>query len=285
MCTGVSKKYDWLLQHLLNFAKWNVLGSALTYFSIAGIGLSTLKRTRQDVLLMSAWVFTYLFFSLPRWYIVPPQYLITIFPAWLLLAARFLQFIFDKVKVKTLMRLLTVGIIALPAFVYSIKSDFALTGPTSTQNAKNWIEENIPEKSRIFCSFTQSPQLTLTPEAYVRWRKIIEQSWQGGWLGGKRQDFIPDDSDRITLVTLRKNSLLNGKQYDVYFNEDFNRINDIDNFKGYLKNHGITYVVVSLEAETRLSSGEFSWLVPIKRFAAHPWMPAYAYNLGIYLVK
>ena len=287
VCSTQGYKYDWAVRHIINFMRENEFGVILTLLSISGIFLALMKRSRYDLILSSAWVFTYIFFCFPKWLIVPPQYLLPLFPVWILLGARFLAEALDKLNLSKTGRFLLVVLFFWPPFLASLKGDIAFSAETSAQRAKEWVEVNLPEKSRIFTSLTQAPQLTLTFQAHLRWRAYVEQCPQRQWFGGVRQDFVPQKMGgrNSTLIALREKSLMEGKPYDVYFNEHFNEIKNLDEFKSFLDENRIEYITASLGFDKYLSSLNVIWLELIQKFYAHPWMPAYPYDIGIYKVK
>lgn len=280
-------KYDWLLQHIINFTHPNELGPILTVLALAGIGLSFMKIKKSDIVLLSAWLPTYLFFSAPKWLIAPPQYLLPMFPIWMLLGAYATVTLMPKVLHKTNILIIGVGLLALQPFLTAFFNDHALSQKTAIQQAREWIETTIPETTVLLSNFAEAPQLTLTPAAYERWRTLVDQSNQRLWFGGVRRDFMPMNAphDKSKLLDLRQTSITAGKQYELFFfNEYLKEEEGKQRLFSYIKEYTPHYVIATFEMEDRLAENPLPGLTVIKRFHAPYWIPIYRYNVGIYKV-
>jgi len=284
--TAAGAKYDWIIQHFLDSAHRNQIGAGFTLLAIAALLWSFFKRTKPDILLNIGWIPVFLFFSLPKWYLAPPQYMLNIFPVWMLLIARFMWDVFMGLKLKQPARIAVIlCCIVFPALTV-IKNNLALGLGLTTQQAKRWVEANIPQRSVVLMNFAENPQLTLTPDAYNRFRYMVDNSVEREKLAGVRWDFIPGEmnNEKSELKRIKQRSLTRGTQYDVYFYEKISKDHH-GNFQELLDVHRIEYVVASLKLRKYLLGSDFPRLRLLKDFHADNWIPVFTYNIAIYKVE
>ncbi len=286
--TSGALKYDWIVQHFIDTAHRNQIGIILTLLAIAAVLRSFYKRTQADILLNMAWLPVFLFFSLPKWYLAPPQYMLNIFPIWMLLIARLIWDALDKFKLSATVLIASVLCCIILSVLTVAKNNLALSAGLTTQRAKYWVEKNIPEKSVILMNFAETPQLTLVPEAYIRFRQIVNGSVERDKFAGVRWDFVPGrlNREKNKLMELKEKSLTKGKQYNVYFYEQLSaKTADPENFESTLKKYNIEYVIASLMLEEKLPALGSPYLEPLQKFYADKWIPFLLYDIAIFRVK
>ena len=137
---------------------WWGLGPALFMLAILGLGLALIRHSKEDILLVSYPLLLYLFMGRQQMYFA--RFIIPAIPPVLVLAASvaesFASYIAAKINLPitiNLKRSVVMGLIffiaaAQPAFA-SIRHNYLLTYKDTRTLAKEWIEANISENSKV----------------------------------------------------------------------------------------------------------------------------------------
>ena len=123
------------------------LGPALLGLVVLGIILALVRHRRRDLLLLSFPVFYFLYVG--SWTVVYGRYMIPILPMLCLLAASFIFFVIKKFKKPNLVLGVLLGLALLQPAWEVAKSDRILNQIDTRTLAKEWIDENLPDQSKI----------------------------------------------------------------------------------------------------------------------------------------
>jgi len=123
------------------------LGPILLGMATMGILLALYKHRRRDLLLLSFPVFYFLYVG--SWTVVYGRYMIPILPMLCLLAASFVFFLVKKFKNSELVLGALLGLALLQPAWEVVKSNRILNQTDTRTLAKEWIDENLPDQSKI----------------------------------------------------------------------------------------------------------------------------------------
>jgi len=123
------------------------LGPLLLGLAVLGILLALYRHRRRDILLLSFPLFYFLYVG--SWTVVYGRFMIPILPMLCLLAANGIAIVANKFKKSNLIWGALVGLALVQPAWEVIKSDYILTQTDTRTLAKNWIDENLPDKSTI----------------------------------------------------------------------------------------------------------------------------------------
>lgn len=148
------------------------LGIPLTILVIFGIFYSFYRHRKQDFLLLSLILISYIIVG--NWDIIKPRYLIHVFPFMLLLGSRFLVEIVSNLKISdrrctALIAAISILLIIMP-FYHVMKFDNLVSQEPVAIETKEWVEKHIPPGSKI-ATFTGIP---LVPNSGSLKRKLKE---------------------------------------------------------------------------------------------------------------
>jgi len=125
----------------------NGLGIVLFALSILGVLLALVRRRQRDIFLVSFPILYFLYVG--SWAVVYGRYLIPTLPFLCLLAAALVLFVVRKVpRPRLVLVCILMLTMAQPAWVV-VKNDYLLTQTDTRTLAKVWIDENLPDKSRV----------------------------------------------------------------------------------------------------------------------------------------
>jgi hypothetical protein len=169
------------------------------------------------------------------------HYLLPIIPVFILFGSRLLVDIAQRFSYLKPFLPVMIIIITLQPALYNIQNGYLLMHKSTTNLAKEWVEKNMPAKSKVLMDIFYVPQLSLTRDALERfknhWRIHNNQTAEN------LRDVLNITNDkRSRLAELKDKSITeNGVPYDIYFI-------DYDNFQtisDYIEKYGIQYVILS----------------------------------------
>jgi 4-amino-4-deoxy-L-arabinose transferase-like glycosyltransferase len=152
-------------------------GVPLVFFCLAGIVYASFQRKKEDLILLGYIFLFFLLISMSKLrYLYYYRYIIPILPALMILSARFIEEIAQKLlpeRAKLLSTLTVCLLIVQPGYRIILENYFISHKDTRTF-AKEWIEENIPAGSRILIEGTRiKPKEDTVPLRYSR-KNILE---------------------------------------------------------------------------------------------------------------
>lgn len=123
------------------------LGPILLGLVVLGILLALFRHKRRDVLLLSFPIFYFLYVG--SWQVVYGRYMIPILPMLCILAASAVFALVKKFKRSNLVLGALVGLVLVQPAWEVVRNDHILTQIDTRTLAKEWIDENLPDKSTI----------------------------------------------------------------------------------------------------------------------------------------
>lgn len=205
-------------------------------FILAGIAYSVYRHKREDILLLSLILISYL--AIGRWSVIKPRYFIFVFPFAFLLASRFLTELVENTalskRVGTYFLCITTLFIIIQPLTAVMHFEKLITKKPVYVQAKDWIESNIPSGTSIV-TFTRMP-IVPNEESITRSLKKIADRRMG---------------EGVMLKTLLRHMGDFQTVYNVYelpypWREDYDDA-DFD-FKKHALN-GVRYFVLTEESE------------------------------------
>lgn len=201
---GVKINYLAIIFYYLRSMIW-ANGWLLAISTLLGLLLALVYRKPQDLVLLSYIVISWLIISTQRIFFA--RFLMPILPPMLLLAAsgivRGVETVSKKLSINrysNLATILIIFIVSLQPLINSIYSDILLTRTDTRTLAKQWIEANIPEGSKIAIDWrVHSPQLSTSDEPVPDSNRTYdltfeERSWLSNfpleWYRNHNYDYI-----------------------------------------------------------------------------------------------
>ena len=161
-------------------------GLPLFIIAVFGILYSVVKRQKADYILCPLCIAHFLLISNTN-FLVQDRYMMLLVPPLLILAARFMIGMVEKIRSKTIANAILVIICVLcvifPTYK-SLKYVISLTGENTSKISKKWIEENIPDGSKILLDagktmITFGPRLNQSREKIYSRIKEIKKLKEG----------------------------------------------------------------------------------------------------------
>lgn len=140
----------------------NGLGVMLEITALSGMAYAAYKRSRADILLLSFPVLFYVLFMHSAGY---AYHMLPAIPFILILGARSLDALTRRIfpAASFLVLLLVSIVVVCPSFFNELKIVKILTSPDTRTESKRWIDENIPEGSKILVEGYASSVATHSP--------------------------------------------------------------------------------------------------------------------------
>ncbi len=154
---------------------------------IAGVVYSAVRRTRQDLIVLSyAAVF---FFALRDWAIRYLHLFVAIMPALALLGGRFTGDLAARLRLKAHFAALLVAAIITPSAAWSVEASLVKERIDTRLLAKRWVEENIENNTPIAIDWyefavplwSRIPPGLLNPKAAERYERSVPERVRTGY--------------------------------------------------------------------------------------------------------
>ncbi len=183
--TDVDNAYIFYLMQALPVSA----GIGLAVVSVAGVFFAAMRRRPEDVLVGSFIMFYYLYMG--SWKVGVEKYILPILPFLMLFAAMLIDrlsrgFHMGQMALSRTLVVIALLLIAQP-FAESVRSDYILTTPDTRTQAKEWIENNIPQDSRIaidagnFDVGKLSPPLIDSAESVREKTELMREKFPEAW--------------------------------------------------------------------------------------------------------
>lgn len=265
----------------------NGLGAMLEITALFGVAYAAYKRSRADILLLSFPVLFYALFMHSAGY---AYHMLPAIPFILILGARLLDVLTEKIfPVASFSMLLLVSIIVVsPSFSNELKLLKILTSPDTRTESKRWIDENIPEGSKILIEGYASSVATHSPSINGNMHSIERDMADSIAFGGsgfsaktkmsnfdrifagrkvydvyKTVVFSEEDIrryDPVYIVMTSDNDLFSSAELQYYATKSY--LLNRERTKGYVNTH---YKLI----KSFMPTYDFTWWFP--HFAAHDY--------------
>jgi hypothetical protein len=232
----------WSIQYLKDLFKMSNLGIPLMVLSLIGTVYAILKHSKDNIAILFFIFFVYIYFSVSRITWSSIHYLLPIVPLLILLGGALLVAMISRIpQHRSIFIIVASSLFLVHPLIYNIKNGLLLSCKSTTNLAKEWIEENIPAKSKILMDIFYVPQLTLTESSLQRLRKYWRLN-TNRTAENLRNILQVEIGKRNKLAELKDRSITeNGIPYDVYF-IDYNEFLSLDD---YVEKYDIQYVILS----------------------------------------
>ena len=147
--TGFFHMVVWFIKDLVR--QEELIGIVL----VGGILYAIIKRTREDILLLS--YLTIYFLSIRNWAIRYLHLFVAFFPLLCVFGGRFLSDIFRTTRVRNAVIVPVLILIIVPSLYDIVRASIKKTNTDTRLMAKMWIEENIKEGTTIAMDWYEFP--------------------------------------------------------------------------------------------------------------------------------
>lgn len=178
---GIVSLIAWFARDLVR--QEGPLGAVL----IAGVVYSAVRRTRQDLIVLS--YMAVFFFALRDWAIRYLHLFVAVMPVLTVLGGRFTGDLIARLRLRAAFAALLVAAIITPSAAWSVEASLTKERTDTRLIAKRWIEENIEKDTPIAIDWyefavplwSRVPSGLLNPKAAERYEKSVPERVRRGY--------------------------------------------------------------------------------------------------------
>lgn len=234
--------------------KNNEYGLPLFLVTIFGLFYSLANRKKADYILFPLCISLFLLIANTN-FLVQNRYMMLLVAPSLILSARFLVDIIEKIKIRKILKNAILIIACVICIIFptynSVKYVISLAEDNTSKISKVWIEENIPAGSKILLDagktmITFGPRLNQSPERIIKLMEKVRSLNRGETYDSIHVRMVDSYSAIYFELLVKSNPKIT---YDIISTVLGTQVESID----YYRKNGFDYIITNSDVTWRLN--------------------------------